>query len=78
MTAGVTWGTRRPTVTGQDGGGGDMPFRTVFPGAAVLAFVLYTAAAVYALVMLGRIAGTLSRIAAAVENMRVELAARRN
>ncbi|MDP2873105.1 MAG: hypothetical protein Q8P31_11290 [Bacillota bacterium] len=55
-----------------------MPFRTAFPGAAVLAFVLYTAAAVYALVMLGRIAGTLSRIAAAVENMRVELAARRN
>lgn len=55
-----------------------MPLRTSFPGAAALAFLLYTAAAVYVLVMLGRIANTLARIAAALEHMRVDLAQRRD
>jgi hypothetical protein len=55
-----------------------VPFRTAFPGAAILAFLLYAAAAVYVLVMLGRIAGTLARIAAALEHMRADLAERRN
>jgi len=52
--------------------------RTLFPGAAALAFMLYTAAAIYVLVMIGKIAGSLSRIAATLERMRVEMAAKQD
>lgn len=49
-----------------------------FPIVGALLFVLYTGIVVYVMVMLGRIAGAVSPIAAAVEHMRVEMAGGRS
>jgi hypothetical protein len=55
-----------------------MLFIRSFPAAAVLLFLLYTGIVVYVLVMLGRIANALSRVAVTLEHMRTEMANRRD